>query len=63
MSLFGLLKRPSNPPTDAAEIAAFYKRLRPMRLRLNNELVGRLSRDVLEEGGDKLVLCHSLIFG
>jgi len=62
MSLFGLFKRPSNPPTGAAEIAAFYKRLRPVRLRLNNELVGRLSRDVLEEGGDKLGILRRGMF-
>lgn len=62
MSLFGLLKRPSNAPTGAAEIAAFYKRLRPVRLRLNNELVGRLSRDVLEEGGDKLGILRRGMF-
>lgn len=62
MRLFGLLKRPSNPPTDAAEITAFYKRLRPLRLRLNNELVGRLSRDVLEEGGNRLGILRRGMF-
>ncbi len=54
MGLFGLLKREPNQPTDTAEIVAAYERLRPLRLRLNNELVRRLSRDVLEEGGKKL---------
>ena len=54
MGLFGLLKRGPNQPTDTAEIVALYQRLRPVRLRLNNELVGRLSRDALDEGGKKL---------
>ncbi len=62
MGLFGLLKRAPNPPTDTAEIVAAYQRLRPVRLRLNNELVGRLSRDVLDEGGSKLGILRRGVF-
>ncbi len=54
MGLFGFLKHGPSQPTDTAEIVALYQRLRPLRLRLNNELVGRLSRNALEEGGKKL---------
>lgn len=32
------------------DISARYRRLRPIRLRLNNELVSRLSRDALDDG-------------
>jgi hypothetical protein len=62
MGLFGLLKRSAHQPTDTAEIVAFYERLRPLRLRLNNELVERLSRDVLDEGGKKLGILRRGVF-
>jgi hypothetical protein len=62
MGLFGFLKRAPSQPTDTAEIVAFYKRLRRVRLRLNNELVGRLSRDVLDEGGKKLGILRRGMF-
>ena len=40
--------------TASKDIVAQYRRLRPIRLRLNDELVSRCSRDVLEEGAKKL---------
>lgn len=62
MGLFGLFKRGPNQPTDTAGIVALYQRLRPVRLRLNNELVGRLSRDALDEGGKKLGILRRGMF-
>ncbi len=62
MGLFGLSKRGLNQPTDTAEIVALYQRLRSVRLRLNNELVGRLSRNALEEGGKKLGILRRGMF-
>lgn len=62
MGLFGLLKRGPKQPTDTAEMVALYQRIRPVRLRLNNELVGRLSRDVLDEGGKKLGILRRGMF-
>jgi hypothetical protein len=44
------------------EIVACYQRLRPIRLRLNDELVGRLSRDVLNVGGQRLGILRRGIF-
>lgn len=43
-------------------LVARYQRLRPTRLRLNNELVRRLSRDVLHEGGKRLGLLRGDTF-
>lgn len=39
---------------DRAELVAHYKRLRAAGRKLSDRLVGRLSKDVLEEGGRKL---------
>jgi hypothetical protein len=62
MGLFGLLKPPSPQASAYRDIAARYQRLRPIRLRLNNELVRRLSRDALDEGAKKLGLLHGGVF-
>lgn len=62
MGLFGLLKRAAKQPADTAEMVALYQRLRPVRLRLNNELVERLSRDSLNEGGKKLGILRRGVF-
>ena len=53
MDLFGFCKGSSPQPTVFKDIVAHYRQLRPIRLRLNNELVQRLSRDVLDEGAKK----------
>ena len=40
--------------TDLSDVAAQYQRIRPVRFRLNNELVTRLSRDMLHNGAKSL---------
>lgn len=62
MGLFGFKKPSFAPATDSQAIAARYKRLRPIRLRLNDELVRRLSRDVLNEGARKLGILRNGVF-
>jgi hypothetical protein len=62
MGLFGFRKPSFSPTTDSKEIAAQYQRLRPIRLRLNNELVHRLSRDVLNEGAKKIGILRRGMF-
>jgi hypothetical protein len=53
MGFFGLGNTLS-PPHDFKDFVAQYKRIRPTRLRLNNELVRRLSRDALDEGAKRI---------
>lgn len=62
MVLFGFRKPSFAPTTDSQDIAARYQRLRPIRLRLNNELVRRLSRDVLNEGARKIGILRNGVF-
>ena len=62
MVLFGFRKPSFAATTDSKDIAARYRRLRPIRLRLNNELVGRLSRDVLNEGARKIGILRGGMF-
>ena len=50
MDLLGFCKASSPQPEVFKDILARYQHLRPIRLRLNNELVHRLSRDVLDDG-------------
>lgn len=45
---------PSGLSTAPQEAVRQHKRLRPVRMRLNNELVSRFSRDVIQEGARKL---------
>ncbi|NQU25578.1 MAG: hypothetical protein HQ567_30195 [Candidatus Nealsonbacteria bacterium] len=54
MGLFGFGRTPSPQTADLREVVAYYRRLRPTRLRLNNTLASRLSRDVLNEGAKKI---------
>jgi len=54
MGLFGFSKASFPQTTVSKDIVAHYRRLRPIRLRLNNELVRRLSRDVLNEGAKRI---------
>ena len=54
MNLFGFGKATPSRGTVLGDLVARYKRLRPIRLRLNNELVGRLSRDVLNDGAKRI---------
>jgi hypothetical protein len=53
MGLFGF-GNASSPTEGVKDIVACYRRLRPIRLRLNNELVRRLSRDVLDDGAKRI---------
>ena len=62
MGLFGFRKPSFAATTDSKNIAARYRRLRPIRLRLNNELVRRLSRDVLNEGARKIGILRGEMF-
>ena len=62
MDLFGFCKGTSPEPTVFKDIVARYQHLRPIRLRLNNELVHRLSRDVLNEGAKKIGIYHDGTF-
>ena len=54
MSLFGFSKASFPQTTVSKDILAHYQRLRPVRLRLNNELVSRLPRDVLNDGAKRI---------
>lgn len=59
----GLLSfRKTASSQDAADVLARYKRLRPIRLRLNNKLVSRLSRDALREGASRLGMLRGNTF-
>ena len=65
MAPFGFLRtsnlsRAATPETK--RIVARYERLRQVRLRLNNELVSRLSHDALDEGGRKLGILRKGVF-
>jgi hypothetical protein len=62
MSLFGLLTPPFSGTPAHRDVAARYKRLRPIRLDLNNKLVERLSRDALNEGAKILGLLRGGVF-
>jgi len=55
----------SQESVSKRDIVAFYKRLQPIRLRLNHELTGRFPRDVLDEGAKKLGILRGgvLVFG
>jgi hypothetical protein len=54
MGLFGFSKALFPQATVSKDIVAHYQRLRRIRLRLNNELVRRLSRDVLNDGAKRI---------
>ncbi|MBI3840331.1 MAG: hypothetical protein HY288_20610 [Planctomycetia bacterium] len=54
MGLFGFSKTSFSQTTPFKDTFAHYQRLRPIRFRLNNELVRRLSRDALNQGAKKI---------
>ncbi|MHB1034987.1 MAG: hypothetical protein ACYC35_21745 [Pirellulales bacterium] len=54
MGLFSFSKASFPKITVSKDIVAHYQRLRPIRLRLNQELVCRLSRDVLNDGAKRI---------
>jgi hypothetical protein len=58
MDLLGFCKGSSAQPTVFKDIVAQYQRFRPIRLRLNNELVHRLTRDVLNDGAKRIGIFH-----
>ncbi len=58
MGLSGLIKATFLPTTAFHDIVARYQRLRPVRLRLNNLLASRLSRDVLYDGAKRIGIFH-----
>ena len=47
---------------NRAEVISRYKRVRDMGRKLNQEMVARLSRDVLDEGGKKLGIVQNGVF-
>ena len=61
MGLFGL---PGGdlPAATYCGVVARYQQLRPIRLRLNHELVGRLSQDVLRIGASRLGMLKNGVF-
>jgi len=67
MGFFGLYNASSpnnalSPSRDLKDIVARYKRLRPVRLRLNNELVQRLPIDALKEGAKRIGMLRNGTF-
>ena len=54
MGFFGFGKTSSPTSSTFTDIFARYQRFRPIRLRLNSELVRRLPQDALNEGAKKL---------
>jgi hypothetical protein len=62
MGLFGFGNSPSPQATVSKGIAARYRCLRSVRLRLNDELVRRLSTEVLEEGAKRIGLLRGGMF-
>lgn len=62
MGLLGFRKAASHQDTLFEDVVTRYERLRPVRLRLNNELVRCLSRDVLNDGAEKIGILRSGTF-
>jgi hypothetical protein len=62
MGLFKFSKASPPQTTVSKHIVAHYQRLRPIRLRLNNELVHRLSRDVLNDGAKRIGILRGRTF-
>ncbi len=54
MGLFGFGKTPSTQTAEFRDVVAYYQRIRPTRLRLNNKLVSRLPKDVFNEGAKRI---------
>jgi hypothetical protein len=62
MGLFGFSSESFPQTTVSNDIVAHYLRLRQVCLRLNRELVRRLSREVLDEGAKKIGILRGGIF-
>lgn len=62
MAILGFRKVVSHEDAASKDIVASYQRLRPIRLSLNNELVRRLSRDVLNDGAKRIGILHGGTF-
>ncbi len=62
MGLSGFSKASFPQTTVSKDILVHYQRLRPIRLRLNNELVSRLSTDVLRDGAKRIGILRDGIF-
>jgi hypothetical protein len=62
MGHFGFGKTSFSQTTPCNDIVAQYQRLGPIRFRLNNELVRRLSRDALNEGAKKIGILRGKTF-
>ena len=62
MGLFDFSKASFPNTTGSRDIVAHYQRLRPIRLRLNNELVRRLSRDVFNDGAKRIGILRGETF-
>jgi hypothetical protein len=62
MGLFGFGKASRSESTVSKDVIACYQRLRPIRFRLNNELVGRLPRDVLNDGAKRIGILRRGVF-
>ena len=54
MGLFELLTRSSQGADEGGDLVSLYRRLSPLRLTLNNQLVARLSADTFNQGAKKL---------
>ncbi|MEI8376722.1 MAG: hypothetical protein WCJ35_28240 [Planctomycetota bacterium] len=62
MGLFSFGKATSPKTMVFKDIVAHYQRLRPIRFRLNNEIVHRLSRDMLNDGAKKIGILRGGVF-
>ncbi len=62
MGLLSLVRGSSASDSNRIHVVAQYQRLRGLRLHLNNELVQRLSKEVLHEGARKLGMLRGNVF-
>jgi hypothetical protein len=62
MGLSGFFKALFPQTAIYKDMVAHYQRLRPIRLRLNDKLVGRLSRDVLNDGAKAIGILRGGVF-
>ena len=65
MGLFGFIKASAPNIAVSKDIVAHYKRLRPIRLRLNDELVRRLSDNAINDGAKRIGILRggTFVFG
>jgi len=62
MGIFGFGTSSSLQVANHKSLVADYERLRPVRMRLNHQLVQRLSTGVLREGAKKIGMLHRDVF-